>query len=170
MTRTISFEGGVGDVRALRHALGRFATGVTVVTTRCPSGKLVGLTANSFSSVSLDPPLILFCVHQRSRMLDTLRRTGQFVVNILAEHQKDLCRAFAGKETRQFGGDGVAHHAGLTGAPILSDALAYMECRVHRLDDGGDHQIVIGEVLGLDVLAESNPLTFFRNGHHRVGE
>jgi 3-hydroxy-9,10-secoandrosta-1,3,5(10)-triene-9,17-dione monooxygenase reductase component len=150
----------------LRRVCSNFVTGVAVVTGRDgPEG--TGLTINSFTSVSLDPPLVLLCIHRKSRMLGTLQRTGRFAINILAEHQQDVCRQFATADSRTI--THVGTRAPLTGVPILRDALAYIECRVHREIDGGDHVIVLGEVLGLDVLGDGRPLTFFRNGHQALG-
>jgi 3-hydroxy-9,10-secoandrosta-1,3,5(10)-triene-9,17-dione monooxygenase reductase component len=158
--------GSVIDPGVYRRACASFITGVAIVSGR-NGGVPVGLTVNSFTSVSIDPPLVLFCVHRESQILAALREGQPFVVNILAEHQDALCRAFAKRETRRF--LDVRHHVGVTGAPILSEALAYIEGRVAREIDGGDHLILLGEVLGLGVLTDSMPLAFFRSANTRVG-
>lgn len=154
------------DLSAFRRACASFITGVAVVSGR-NGGVPVGLTINSFTSVSLDPPLVLFCVHRESQILAALRPGEPFAVSILAEHQDALCRAFAKRETRRF--LDVRFHEGTTGAPILSDSLAYVEGRIERRLDGGDHLILLGAVLGLGVLADDMPLAFFRSANTRVG-
>jgi 3-hydroxy-9,10-secoandrosta-1,3,5(10)-triene-9,17-dione monooxygenase reductase component len=150
------------DLLKFRRVCGSFITGVAVVSCR-DRGEPVGLTVNSFTSVSLDPPLVLFCIHRDSQLLAALRPEMAFAVSILADHQRLVGRAFASRETRRF--VGIRSHVGVTGAPILSDALAYVEGRILREIDGGDHVIFLGEVLGLDVLAEDMPLAFFRSAH-----
>jgi flavin reductase (DIM6/NTAB) family NADH-FMN oxidoreductase RutF len=150
------------DLLEFRRVCGSFVTGVAVVSGRNQDGP-VGLTVNSFASVSLDPPLVLFCIHRRSPLIAAFRPDSVFAVNILADYQGSVSQAFAHRDTRRFGD--VRSHVGITGAPILSDALAYLEGRIRRVDEGGDHMILLGEVLGLDILAEARPLTFFRSAH-----
>ncbi|WP_329242039.1 flavin reductase family protein [Streptomyces canus] len=152
------------DPQALRSVCAHWATGVTVITTG--TGRTVGLTVNSFTSVSLDPALILVCIHKDSGELPVFRRTGAFAVNILAADQEELCRSFASRHTRH--SVEADTRPGITGVPVLSDALAYLECRIDREVDGGDHVIVIGEVIDLAVQREEGPLTFFRNTFHRL--
>jgi flavin reductase (DIM6/NTAB) family NADH-FMN oxidoreductase RutF len=132
------------DPRRLRHALGRFATGVTVVTTRHPDGKLEGLTANSFSSVSLDPPLVLWSLQRGAPSLASFAAAGRFAVNVLGAHQCDLSRHFSVPSADKFAT--VAHEPGLGGCPVLRDSLAAFECRLHDTIAGGDHLIFIGRV------------------------
>ncbi|GAA0740842.1 flavin reductase family protein [Dactylosporangium roseum] len=153
------------DARLLRSVCGHFTTGVTVVTGGTTSF-VVGVTVNSFTSVSLDPPLILVCIQKESSELPALRRAGAFAVNILAADQEEVCRIFASRHTRR--ANAVDVHAGITGVPILSKALAYLECRLHREVDGGDHAILIGEVVALDVLRDDRPLAFFRSAFHHL--
>lgn len=153
------------DPQTFRTVCGNFATGVVVVTTGTTS-PMSGLTVNSFTSVSLAPALILVCIHNDSSELPTLQRTGAFAVNILAADQEHICRAFAKRHTRRL--VEAETWRGITGVPILSSALAYLECRVDREVYGGDHVIVIGEVLALAVQREDGPLTFFRNNFHQV--
>jgi 3-hydroxy-9,10-secoandrosta-1,3,5(10)-triene-9,17-dione monooxygenase reductase component len=153
------------DPRVFRSVCGTFATGVTVVTSGT-AGPVAGLTVNSFTSVSLDPPLILVCIHNESSVLPALRRAGAFAVNILAADQEDICRSFAGRHPHRAAETDTRR--GRTGAPILSDALAYLDCRLDREVDGGDHTIVIGEVLELSVQREDEPLVFFRNTFNQL--
>ncbi len=144
-----------------RATVGAFATGVTVVTT---SGEehAYGMTANAFSSVSLDPPLVLVCVIANSEGSHHITRNGCFAVNILHADQEPLSRYFASRE-RPRGRDAfreVPHHTATSGSPIIHDALAYLDCRLHAAHDAGDHHIFIGEVLELGSNATTKPLLF----------
>ena len=141
---SLSFERDVVDPRHLRHALGRFATGVTVITTRTIDDKLEGLTANSFSAVSLDPPLVLWSLRQNAPSLQSFRSAGYFAVSVLAADQCDLSRHFATPAEDKFAS--VAHGKGLGGCPVLQDALASFECSTEHNVVGGDHIIFIGRV------------------------
>lgn len=144
----------------------RFLTGVAVITCQDSEKNPVGLTVNSFTSVSLDPPLVLFCIHRGSRGFAAIRESGAFAVNILAADQAALGRAFTRRETAGF--DDLALEAAETGSPVLADALAYLDCRLHAMFPGGDHQIVVGEVVDLGLLREEQPLAFFRSAHPRL--
>lgn len=151
-----------------RSTVGSFATGVTVVTT---SGEEhgYGMTANAFSSVSLDPPLVLVCVISPSEGCDHIKRNGCFAVNILAEEQEPISRYFASRE-RPRGRDAfseVSHRIGASGSPILDGVIGYLDCRLHAEHDAGDHQIFIGEVLELGFEADSRPL-LFHGGRYRL--
>lgn len=128
-----------------RRALGRFATGVTVVTTRTLGGKLEGLTANSFSSVSLDPPLVLWSLRREAPSLASFTAAGHFAVNVLGTHQTHLCRHFATPHPDKFGE--VPHAIGEHGSPLIEDAIARFECRTEQVIEAGDHLIFIGRVL-----------------------
>ena len=151
----------------LREVCGRYPTGVAVVTCRGTGGaEPVGVTVNSFTSVSLDPALVLFCMHKDSRALGAVEKVGAFAVNILAADQAGLCRAFARRDTAGFAG--LPHGAGATGSPVLGDALAFLDCRLHTTFPGGDHVIVVGEVVDLGLLREEQPLTYFRSAHPRL--
>ena len=141
---SISFEHEVVDQRHLRHALGRFATGVTVITTRTPDGKLEGLTANSFSAVSLDPPLVLWSLRANAPSLPSFIDAGYFAISVLAVDQTELSRHFATPAEDKFGT--VAHGTGLGGCPVLHGALASFECSTEHTVIGGDHIIFIGRV------------------------
>ncbi|MGA9768423.1 MAG: flavin reductase family protein [Blastocatellia bacterium] len=145
-----------------RSALGRFASGVTVVTTTSKDDKPSGITVSAFSSVSLEPPLILVCIDKRASVHDLFEKGHHFAVNILAEDQEILSRRFASKEPDRFSGTGYTE--GETGAPILTGALASIECRVVHAYPGGDHTIIVGEVERLDV-NDGKPLAYFRGGY-----
>lgn len=146
-----------------RTVCGYFTTGVTVVTAAGPDGPL-GMAVNSFASVSLDPPLVLFCASRTSGTLPGIETSGSFAVNVLASGQEALARGFAGKGGDRFAG--VAYRSGVTGSPVLTGALAYLECRIEAEHDGGDHLIVVGRVVDLDVLDEGgDPLVFYRGGY-----
>ena len=152
------------DEARFRQVLGRFATGVTVVT-GLVGGEPVGLAVNSFTSVSLEPALVAFCVAERSRTWPRLRTTGTFCVNILADDQEALSRAFAGRPPDRF--LGVGWRPGRSGTPILADVLAWIECTVEAEHAAGDHVIVVGRVQDLDVGHEGRPLVFYRGGYGR---
>lgn len=132
----------------LRKTFGRFASGVTVVTTGEGENRH-GMTASSFTSVSMDPPLVMFCANNQSGTLAAIQENGTFAVNVLGAEQKDACFAFAGKgDGDRFAGRSV--QAGpATRTPLLPEALAQFECKVWNIVPGGDHQIVIGEVVAL---------------------
>jgi len=148
------------ESRTLRQVCGLFVTGVTVVTTGT-DGRAVGTTVNSFASVSLDPPLVLFCIHHQSRLRPELKGAGKFAVNLLARRQERLARAFAGRQTANF--DEVVYHRGAPGMPILSEALAYVACEFVEEYPGGDHAIVLGHVIELGIPRQrQEPLIFFQ--------
>jgi flavin reductase len=144
-----------------RSAVGSFATGVTVVTTRGEE-HAYGMTANAFSSVSLDPPLVLVCVISQSEGSEHIRRNGCFAVNVLKADQEPLSRYFASRD-RPRGRDAfgeVDHRIAASGSPILEGAIGYLDCRLHTSHDAGDHEIFIGEVLELGFDPEGEPLVF----------
>lgn len=149
---------------ALRAALGRFTTGVTIITCIDGDGERVGLTANSFTSLSLDPPLVLWSLQRASATLDAFVATTHFVVNVLAESQVDLSRRFASSTPDKFA-EG-AWSAGVGGAPVLSGCAAVFECEHHAQHAGGDHVLFIGRVLRA---SEANiaPLVY-QAGHYRL--
>jgi len=156
---------GVGvDSARYRQVLGHFATGVTVVTT-ARSDRPVGLAVNSFTSVSLDPPLVAFCVARTSTTWPTIRTMGSFCVNILADDQEAICRAFAGHGDERF--RGVGWRPAESGAPILAGVLAWLDCTIEVEHDGGDHIMVVGRVRAMDVDHEGRPLVFYRGGYGR---
>jgi len=151
-----------------RQALGCFATGVTVITTS--SGEHgYGMTANAFSSVSLDPPLVLVCAITGNEGSEIIARNGKFAVNILAADQEPLSRYFASKD-RPRGPDAfrdVAHELGVTGCPILDGVAGHLDCTLVASHEAGDHVIFIGAVQALDVSADREPL-LFHSGRYRL--
>jgi flavin reductase (DIM6/NTAB) family NADH-FMN oxidoreductase RutF len=153
------------DVRELRHALGQFATGVTVITARGEDGRPIGVTANSFTSLSLDPPLVLWCLSRNAASLPAFHGCSHFGVNVLSSAQHHVSRLFATAGARKFGGETPVHEGPL-GVPLLEGVLAHFICRNTRQIDAGDHVIVIGEVERYDVF-EGEPLVF-HSGSYRV--
>jgi flavin reductase (DIM6/NTAB) family NADH-FMN oxidoreductase RutF len=144
------------DPRLLRTALGRFATGVTVVTTQV-DGKYEGLTANSFTAVSLDPPLVLWSLRLLAPSLEQFRSSGHFVVNVLSSRQSDVSRHFATPRHDKF--EGVDFSPGLGGCPMLDASLAIFECRTESTIEGGDHVIFVGRVVRAHY-RDGDPLVF----------
>ena len=146
-----------------RRVLGAFPTGVTVVTALSPDGP-VGVAIGSFASVSLDPPLVGFFLGTGSSSWPGLEAAGHFCVNVLAADQVELCGAMASRNPEKF--DGVdTTPAPSTGAPILPDVLAYIDCRIDRVLDGGDHHIILGRVQALDTVRDADPMVFFKGGY-----
>ena len=151
------------DALQYRRVVGRFATGVTVVTTVL-DGDCYALTANSFTSVSLDPFLVLFCPEKLARFHDAVLASGAFAVSVLAEGQEQVSRRFAARGRALDGQfDGVPHTCGpVTGAVLIDGSLATLECRTVSIVDAGDHSVVIGEVLGLGVPSPTGaPLLYY---------
>lgn len=151
------------DPKSLRSALGNFATGVTIVTTNY-DGKNVGLTANSFNSVSLDPPLVLWSLAKKSSNIDAFTNADLFAVHILGSDQESLSNRFATPGIDKFAG--VDFETGNHGVPLLRDCAARFECRTAYRYDGGDHIILVGEVLALEQ-SEKEPLLFHRGKYAR---
>lgn len=152
------------DPRAFRRALGNFATGVTVMTA-ATDGQRVGVTANSFNSVSLDPPLVLWSIDKRSSSLEVFERASHYAVNVLAADQIDLSNQFARPSADKFAG--VACEEGAGGAPLLPDCAARFQCELYQRVDGGDHWILIGRVLAFDDLGRT-PLLYHQGVYSSV--
>ena len=146
------------DRAALRRVLGQFATGVAVISTRTDTGGLVGITVNSFASVSLDPPLVLWSLRRNAGSFAVFAGATHWAVNILAAEQRALAQHFCTAQPDRFAG--IAHRLGLGGAPLLDQAIARLECSVFTTVEGGDHVIHIGHLDRFDVL-EGEPLLFF---------
>lgn len=159
MNEPLGPAGGVTDTRRLREVLGCFPTGVAVVTTLGANGGPVGLTVNSLASVSLDPPLLLWCLSLASPSLPAFRTHPCFAVNILATDQGELCRRFARPSADRFAG--VRWRPGLHGVPLIDDAVAHLQCRPYVRHGGGDHEIIVGEVVAL-AGSDRAPLVFSR--------
>lgn len=150
------------DGAVFRKLMGRFATGVTVITARAADGHLQGMTANSLTSVSLSPPLVLLCIDHRASMYRTLTEGRHFSVNILEVSQEALSRRFAGDHEDRF--DGVGYRESPRGLVLLDGALAHLECEREALHEAGDHTIVVARVLAGDA-TEGRPLCYFRGGY-----
>ena len=154
------------DPRRLRDAFGCFATGVTIVTAMDREGRPAGLTANSFTSVSLEPPLLLFCLDRRSQSLPAFEGCETFAVNVLHAGQEALSARFGRRDPARF--EGVDWAPGATGAPVLNDAMAVFEARRRDVHDGGDHLILVGEVLAFRADDAFDPLVFFQGRYRSV--
>jgi flavin reductase (DIM6/NTAB) family NADH-FMN oxidoreductase RutF len=154
--------------RDFRDAVGWFATGVTVITARGGDGAFYGVTANSFASVSLDPPLVLWSLDKRSPSSAGFAAAGHFAVNILAQDQQGLSARFATTGPDKW--RDIAHESWQTGAPILPGSLASLDCRVEAKHDGGDHVIYVGRVLRLESRRHGQPLLFSRGSYRALGE
>ena len=146
------------DEGAFKDAVGRFATGVTIVTALDATGAPVGVTINSFTSLSLDPPLVLFCLDCRSRYLPAFRDGAGFVVHVLAAEQREWAMRFASRGERWAG---IEYGQWETGAPVMPGCLSALECRLEATHDGGDHLILIGRVLRI-ATRDGTPLTYHR--------
>lgn len=154
------------DPAVLRHVFGHYATGV-VVLAALAEGRPHGLAANSFTSVSLDPPLVSFCAAASSTTWPRLRSAGAFSVSVLAEHQEEVCRTFARKGADRFAGLSWTTTAG--GLPAVQDALAVLDCQIEAVHPAGDHELVLGRVRACEVgPASSRPLLFFRGAYARL--
>lgn len=154
------------DPRALRRAFGTFATGVTITTTIGPDGQPVGFTANSFSSVSLDPPLLLVCLARSAGSFPSFRDTGFFAVNILSEAQREASTRFATRGADKFAA--VDWHKGPSGAPLIDGAVAWFDCRTEEILPAGDHVILLGRVTAFDH-TDAAPLGYCRGAYVRFG-
>ena len=150
------------DASLFRQLLGRFATGVTVLTARGPDGFPVGMTASSVAAVSLEPPLLLVSVDRKNVMHEALARASHFVVNVLAADQEGLSRRFALLEENRF--DGVGYHDSRLGLPVLDGVLAHIECAKHQAVAAGDHTVYFGLVEGGSV-TDRRPLLYYRGGY-----
>jgi flavin reductase (DIM6/NTAB) family NADH-FMN oxidoreductase RutF len=155
------------DPKELRRLMGHFATGVTIITTRGADGTPYGLTANAFTSLSLDPPLCLVCVDRRAESFAHFDESKVFTVNILTSGQEELSNRFA-----KSGGDkfaGIETVPGHHGAPLIADALAHIECRITDTLEGGDHVIHVGRIEHLDIRS-GDPLLFYQGRYRRLAD
>ena len=152
------------DSATYRTVLGHFATGVVLVTA-VEGVEPVGLAANSFTSVSLDPPLVLFCAAKSSSTWPRIQAAGKWAANFLDEDGEEICRLFAQKGADRFAH--LAYTPGRTGSPIVEDALAFVDCETVEEHDAGDHVIVVGRVVELGYRHEGKPLLFYRGGYGR---
>lgn len=154
-----NFDPMVDNGRTFRQALGQFATGVTVVTTNTADGPL-GMTANSFSSVSMEPPLVLWSPSKYSRRYPHFDQSDYFAIHVLSAEQNEICGGFA-KSSNAF--EGLEWGYGAENVPLIDNCLARFECKKHACHDGGDHIIMVGEVLRAS-MSEGAPLLFFGGG------
>ena len=150
-----------------RQVMGNFATGITVVTTREKDGKPYGLTVNAFTSVSLNPILVLVCLDLKLSGLQAFKDAKHFGVSILSEHQEDLSRMFARKDSERPAG---IYFEGKLGIPLLKNSLAVMECETTQVYEGGDHLIFLGEVKNAEALQADGPLLYFRGKYQRLSQ
>ena len=153
------------DQHAFRAVLGRFATGVTIVTAAGPRNRDVGITVTAFSSVSLEPPLVSICIDHSASVYNAMAKAKHFVVNILSEGQEALARRFAEPGPNRF--DGIGFDRGQNGAVILMEVLGYVECSVVARHEAGDHDIIIGEV-EVAMADEGKPLLYYRGGYAQL--
>lgn len=158
------------DKATFRYAVGHFASGVTVMTTAVGK-RLHGMTVSAFASVSLEPLLILVSVERSTVMHRMVLESGAFAINLLGERSENTARFFAdnarldGPEFRE-----GAYHLGVTGSPILEEATGYVEATIDDSHEAGDHTIIVGQVVGLNVVREEGPLIYYRSGYRQLSE
>jgi len=145
--------------------MGHFATGVTIITTRDKNGAPFGLTANAFTSLSLNPPLVVVCVDKTAQCYGCFNESKVFAVNVLSEDQEEVSRRFATKNSDKFAG--LEWRAGSNGAALLDGAMAHIECKIVQTHDGGDHTILIGAIVNTEASGD-RPLLFFKGKYQRL--
>jgi len=153
------------DAREIRNVMGHFATGVTVITTKDTAGKPFGLTVNSFTSLSLNPPLVIVCVDKTVDCYSCFDDSKVFAVNVLNEDQEELSRRFATKGLEKF--EGIQWRMGENGSPLLDGVIGAIECKVTQSYEGGDHTIFLGEILSATAKGD-RPLLFFKGKYIRL--
>lgn len=160
--------GGYMDPIVWRNTMGQFASGVTIITTIDNEGNPLGMTANAFTSLSLDPPMVLICVDNNSTTLTHLTESGKYCVNILAASQEQVSRQFAKKgSSEKF--EGIAYYSGDIGVPVLEGTLTSVECEVTAIVDGGDHKILLGKGVKIhQAVGETEPLIFYRGKYNKL--
>lgn len=155
------------DARDFRNALGTFATGVTIVTTMSDDGEPIGLTANSFSSVSLDPPLVLFCLGRESYSFAHFENCDHFAINILGADQEAQSNHFARPSKDKW--NDITYDLCANGCPAFRNALAVFECAKHDVHDAGDHVIIVGLVDSYQYRGDGDPLLYYRGRYAQIG-
>jgi len=155
------------DAKEFKRACGRFATGVTVATVCDSAGTPHGLTVSSFTSVSLEPPLILVCIGHEASVIQHFRSAAHFGISILGEEQRTLSDHFARKGHDRF--DGVDWHPGAAGVPVIDGIVASLECSVHERFPAGDHDIFVGKVIHTYVHEDARPLLYFASRYRHLG-
>lgn len=153
------------DGSAFRAVLGRFATGVTIVTALDRRKRDVGMTVSAFASVSLDPPLVLFCIDHSASVYKSLCKAEYFIANILSDGQEALARRFADPSSDRF--DGVGYERGQNGAAVLLEVLGYVECEVVARHESGDHDVIVGRV-DVTEAKDGRPLLYYRGGYAQL--
>lgn len=156
------------DQSTFRKVLGRFATGITVVTALAEDATPIGLTVNAFTSLSLDPPLVLFCLDKRNGSLDSFQEGKGFALNMLSEEQQSLSVTFSSPVENRFAD--VEMETWETGVPILTGCLANLECLIDAVHEGGDHLIIVGRVENLHQTDSGRPLLYFNGNYARIGD
>ena len=155
------------DPKALRDAFGCFATGITVITTVDAAGERYGVTANSFTSLSLDPPLCLFCLDYKAMSFEAFQVTKHFAVNVLSEDQEELSANFARSNLDKW--DGVAYDTWASGVPILPGCIANLECETETIHEGGDHVIIVGRVREMAYRdGDCRPLVYYKGRYNAL--
>lgn len=154
------------DHRHFRDVLGSYPTGVCVVTSATSDGQRWGLAVGSFTSISLEPPLVGFFTDKRSTSWRQIEPTGRFCINILGSEQLEHCRRFATRSDDKF--EGISHGHSPAGLPLLDDVLAWIECDIERVIELGDHLLVVGAVRVLERVGDAQPLLFYRGNYHRL--
>lgn len=154
------------DAATFRQTMGHYPTGVCAITAMHSDGNPVGMIVGSFTSVSLDPPLVAFFPDKESSSWAKIRDCGGFCVNVLADDQEELCRALASKKPDKF--DNVPHSLSQRGTPIIEGALAWIDCSFHAIHEAGDHYIALGEVHALDIHHPGTPLLFHKGAYGTV--
>ena len=163
-----TFTDGTIDQQAFRDVMGRYPTGVCVVTAHAADGTKLGMSVGSFLSVSLDPPLVGFLPGKESHTWRQIEDTGRFCVNVLGAHQLELCMRFAAREDNKFGD--LAHDTSPSGQPVLRDCLAWIDCSIASVTEAGDHWLVLGNVEAMGKAHEGQPLLFFGGRYHQTAE
>ncbi len=153
------------DQHSFKAVLGRFSTGVTIVTAVAPRNRDVGITVTAFSSVSLDPPLVSICIDHSASVYNAMSKAKHFVVNILSEGQEALARRFAETDPNRF--EGIGFERAQNGAVLLTDVLGYVECSVVARHEAGDHDIILGQV-DVAMAEEGKPLLYYRGGYAQL--
>ena len=157
------------DPRALRDAFGCFATGITVITTADAEGTLYGVTANSFTSLSLDPPLCLFCLDYNAMSFEAFQNSRHFAVNVLCEDQEGISTNFARSQPDKW--NGIDYSIWQTGSPILPGCLANLECDTHAIHEGGDHVIVVGRIREMAYREDDcRPLLYYKGRYNALSD
>lgn len=156
------------DGAAFRHLLGHYPTGVCAITAMGLNGAAYGMLVGSFTSVSLEPPLVAFLPDKKSTTWQQIERIGRFCVNILADDQQDLCRRFSAKGTDKFAD--LSHRHSRNGSPVLDDVVAWIDCSLYGVHEAGDHFIVLGRISEFEIVRAERPLLFFRGRYGGISQ